>query len=108
MLRRLLVPLAITLTFPAFGCSGAVAPEPPTTAESATTRAPVAQATHGPLKLVGDALGDEFDAEKAWSEREQVFRMEKTILKTRNIVQSAEGDPRGVWSTVIACGVFIF
>jgi Spy/CpxP family protein refolding chaperone len=58
MLRRLLVPLAITLTFPALGCSGAVAPEPPTTAEAATTRAPVAQATHGPLKLVGDALGD--------------------------------------------------
>jgi arginine decarboxylase len=44
----------------------------------------------------------------AWSEREQVFRLEKTILKTRNIVQSAEGHPKGMWSTVIACGVFIF
>jgi Spy/CpxP family protein refolding chaperone len=31
---------------------------PPTSAEAATTRAPVAQSTHGPLKLVGDALGD--------------------------------------------------
>ncbi len=58
--------------------------------------------------MLGTTLGIEFDAEKAWSEREQVFRMEKTILKTRNIVQSAEGDPRGLWSTVIACGVFIF
>ena len=58
--------------------------------------------------MLATTLGVEFDAEKAWSEREQVFRMEKTILKTRNIVQSAEGDPRGVWSTVIACGVFIF
>src|ERR1700683_1362554 len=58
--------------------------------------------------MVGATLGIEFDAEKAWSEREQVFRLEKTILKTRNIVQSAEGHPRGTWSTVIACGVFIF
>src|ERR1700689_756759 len=53
-------------------------------------------------------IGIEFDAEKAWSEREQVFKFEKTILKTRNIVQSAEGHPRGTWSTVIACGVFLF
>jgi len=58
--------------------------------------------------MLGTTLGIEFDAEKAWSEREQVFRLEKTILKTRNIVQSAEGHPKGVWSTVIACGVFIF
>ena len=58
--------------------------------------------------MLGTTLGIEFDPEKAWSEREQVFRLEKTILKTRNIVQSAEGHPKGVWSTVIACGVFIF
>ena len=58
--------------------------------------------------MLGTTLGIEFDAEKAWSEREQVFRLEKTILKTRNIVQSAEGHPKGLWSTVIACGVFIF
>jgi arginine decarboxylase len=58
--------------------------------------------------MLATTLGIEFDAEKAWSEREQAFRFEKTILKTRNIVQSAEGHPRGLWSTVIACGVFIF
>jgi hypothetical protein len=34
--------------------------------------------------------------------------MEKRILKTRNVVQSAEGHPKGVWSTVVALGVFIF
>jgi arginine decarboxylase len=58
--------------------------------------------------MLGTTLGIEFDPEKAWNEREQVFRLEKTILKTRNIVQSAEGHPKGLWSTVIACGVFIF
>ena len=59
-------------------------------------------------QMLATTLGVEFDAEKAWSEREQVFRLEKTILKTRNIVQSAEGHPKGQWTTVIACGVFIF
>ncbi|HEX3345509.1 MAG TPA: hypothetical protein VHS09_13090, partial [Polyangiaceae bacterium] len=59
MLRRLLVPLAITLVTPALGCSGTVSTEPAVAApEAATTRAPVAQSTHGPLKLAGDALGD--------------------------------------------------
>ncbi len=58
--------------------------------------------------MLATTLGVEFDAEKAWNEREQVFRLEKTILKTRNIVQSAEGHPKGLWTTVIACGVFIF
>jgi arginine decarboxylase len=58
--------------------------------------------------MLATTLGIEFDPEKQWNEREQVFRLEKTILKTRNIVQSAEGHPKGLWSTVIACGVFIF
>jgi arginine decarboxylase len=58
--------------------------------------------------MLATTLGIEFDPERAWNEREQVFRMEKTILKTRNVVQSAEGQRKGQWSTVVACGVFIF
>lgn len=58
--------------------------------------------------MLATTLGIEFDPEKAWNEREQAFKMEKTILKTRNVVQSAEGSAKGHWSTVIALGVFIF
>jgi Spy/CpxP family protein refolding chaperone len=59
MLRRLLVPLVLTFAVPALGCSGSASTEPAVaTPEAATTRAPVAQSTHGPLKLAGDALGD--------------------------------------------------
>ncbi len=58
--------------------------------------------------MLATTLGIDFDPEKAWNEREQVFKMEKTILKTRNVVQSAEGHPKGIWSTVIALGIFIF
>src|SRR5215467_7811718 len=58
--------------------------------------------------MLATTLGIDFDPEKAWNERDEVFRMEKTILKTRNVVQSAEGHPKGLWSTVVALGVFIF
>jgi arginine decarboxylase len=58
--------------------------------------------------MLATTLGIEFDPEKAWNEREQVFRFNKEILKTRSIVQSAEGNAKGLWSTVVACGVFIF
>jgi arginine decarboxylase len=58
--------------------------------------------------MLATTLGIDFDPEKAWNEREQIFKLEKGFLKTRNIVQSAEGHPKGLWSTVIACGVFIF
>lgn len=58
--------------------------------------------------MLATTLGIEFDPEKAWSEREQVFKMAGNILRTRHVVQSAEGHKRGIWSTVVALGVFIF
>ncbi len=58
--------------------------------------------------MLATTLGIEFDAERDWSERDQVFKLEKRILKTRNVVQSAEGHRKGIWSTVVALGVFIF
>ncbi len=58
--------------------------------------------------MLATTLGVDFDPEKAWNEREQFFKMDKTILKTRNIAQSAEGHAKGLWSTVVAIGVFIF
>ena len=58
--------------------------------------------------MLATTLGIEFDPEKAWSEREQVFKMEKTILRTRHDVQSAEGNRKGHWATVVALGVFVF
>jgi Spy/CpxP family protein refolding chaperone len=55
----LALPFALALAVPALGCSGSVSSEPvPVTAETATTRAPVAQSTHGPLKVIADSLGD--------------------------------------------------
>ena len=58
--------------------------------------------------MLATTLGIEFDPEKQWSERQQAFKLQKSFLKTRNVVQSAEGHAKGLWSTVVALGVFIF
>ncbi len=58
--------------------------------------------------MLASTLGIDFDPETAWSERDQVFKMDKRLLKTRNIVQSAQGNAKGQWSTVVAVGVFVF
>jgi Spy/CpxP family protein refolding chaperone len=56
-------PIAFTLALAAMagaalGCGGTVSAEQAVSASSASTRAPVAQNTHGVVKLVGEALGD--------------------------------------------------
>ena len=57
--------------------------------------------------MLATTLGIPFDADKAWDEREQEFKMSGEIVKTRAIVQSAEGDKLGLWTSVVAAAVFI-
>lgn len=57
--------------------------------------------------MLATTLGIEFDPEKAWEEREQVYKASGQIFKTTNIVQSAEGNKDGLWTTTIAVAVFL-
>ncbi len=56
--------------------------------------------------MLATTLGIEFDADKAWDEKKQVFRMSGKIVKTTSITQTARGK-EGLWTTVIAAAVFI-
>ncbi len=56
--------------------------------------------------MLATTLGVEFDPEKSWDEREQIYKMSGKIIRTRNITQSAQGKA-GMWTTVIAAAVFI-
>jgi len=58
--------------------------------------------------MLATTLGVEFDSETAWKEREQVYKASGKIFKTTNVVQSAEGDKDGCWTTTIAAAVFLF
>ena len=57
--------------------------------------------------MLATTLGVDFDINTAWKEREQVYKSSGKIFKTTNIVQSAEGDKDGKWTTVIALAVFV-
>ncbi|MEM4181723.1 MAG: arginine decarboxylase, pyruvoyl-dependent [Candidatus Pacearchaeota archaeon] len=57
--------------------------------------------------MLATTLGIEFDPERAWEEREQVYKASGQIFKTTNIVQSAEGNKDGLWTTTVAVAVFL-
>lgn len=56
--------------------------------------------------MLATTLGVEFDPEKAWEEREQIYKASGHIFKTTHICQSAEGNKDGLWTTVISVAVF--
>jgi arginine decarboxylase len=58
-------------------------------------------------QMLATTLGVEFDSEIDWNEREQVFKMSGKIVKTFNITQTAEGEKKGLWTTVIAAAVLL-
>jgi len=57
--------------------------------------------------MLASTLGLEFDPDTAWDEREKMFKMSGKIVRTFNVTQSAEGDKKGIWTTVIAVAVLI-
>ena len=57
--------------------------------------------------MLATTLGVDFDSNKAWEEREQIYKASGHIFKTTNIWQSAEGNKDGMWTTVIATAVLL-
>jgi len=57
--------------------------------------------------MLATTLGIPFDADKAWDEREQQYKLTGDIVKTRAFVQTAEGDRGALWTSVISAVVFI-
>jgi arginine decarboxylase len=57
--------------------------------------------------MLATTLGVEFDSNTAWKEREQIYKASGHIFKTKNITQSAQGNKKGLWTSVVAVAVFI-
>lgn len=57
--------------------------------------------------MLATTLGIEFDPDKAYDERKEMYRMSGKIIRTRAAVQTAEGDKNGLWTTVIAAAVML-
>lgn len=58
--------------------------------------------------MLASTLGIEFDPDTAYDERREIYRMSGQIVNTRAVVQTAEGDKKGLWTTVVAAAVMLF
>ena len=58
-------------------------------------------------QMLASSLGVKFDIDKSWDEKRKQWKISGEIYKTRNITQSAVGDPKGHWTTVFAAAVLI-
>ena len=57
--------------------------------------------------MLGTTMGYEVDPDKAWSEKEQIYKSSGLFIKTTNITQTARGE-RDLWTTTVALSVFLF
>jgi len=58
-------------------------------------------------QMLASSLGIKFDINKSWDEKRKQWKISGEIYKTRNMTQSAVGDPKGHWTTVFAAAVLI-
>jgi arginine decarboxylase len=59
-------------------------------------------------EMLATTLNVDFDADKSWDEKKEVYRLSNKIVRTTNITQSAIGDKSGIWTTTIAAAILIF
>ena len=59
-------------------------------------------------EMLATTLDVDFDPDKSWDEKKEVYRLSNKIVRTTNITQSAIGDKSGIWTTTIAAAILIF
>lgn len=55
--------------------------------------------------MLATTLGIDFDPDKAWDEKREIYRMSGKIVESRNTTQTATGK-KDLWATTIAVAVF--
>ena len=58
-------------------------------------------------EMLATTLGVEFDPDRSWDEKKEIYRISNKIVRTMNITQSAIGDKRGLWTTVLAAAILL-
>jgi arginine decarboxylase len=58
--------------------------------------------------MLATTLGIEFDANLDYDVRREVYKMSGQIVQSRAVVQTAEGEKTGLWTTVVAAAIFLF
>src|ERR1017187_5479602 len=59
-------------------------------------------------EMLATTLDVEFDPDKSWDEKKEIYRISNKIVRTSNVTQSAVGDKNGRWTTTIAGAILLF
>ena len=57
--------------------------------------------------MLASTLGVEFDADKDYDSRREIYRMSGKIVESQHISQAALGAENRLWTTVVAAAVFV-
>jgi arginine decarboxylase len=58
-------------------------------------------------QMLASTLGVPFDLDRAYDERKEQYKVGGSIVRTRNITQSAMGDKSSLWTTVVTAAVML-
>ncbi len=58
-------------------------------------------------EMLATTLNLDFDPDRSWDEKKEIYRISNKIVRTINVSQSAVGDKRGLWTTVLSAAILI-
>jgi arginine decarboxylase len=58
-------------------------------------------------EMLATTLGVEFDPDRSWDEKKEIYRISNKIVRTMHVTQSAIGDKRGLWTTVLTASILL-
>jgi arginine decarboxylase len=57
--------------------------------------------------MLATIIGVEFDPDASYDTKREIWKISGKIVRTTNVTQSAIGDKRGLWTTVLAGAIFL-
>ena len=58
-------------------------------------------------EMLATTLGVEFDPDRSWNEKKEIYMISNKIVRTMHVTQSAIGDKRGLWTTVLSAAILL-
>ena len=58
-------------------------------------------------EMLATTLDVDFDPDRSWDEKKEIYRISNKIVRTINVSQSAIGDKHGKWTTVLSAAILL-
>ncbi|MHC5111887.1 MAG: pyruvoyl-dependent arginine decarboxylase [Planctomycetota bacterium] len=57
--------------------------------------------------MLATTMGIDLDPDRAYDERKEIYKAKGLVVRTRAVVQTAEGDKNGLYTTAVAAAVLV-